>query len=174
MSSMRYFGLMLDQQKKKPFEALIKDIRAAQEHQEQTLLKILAHEAQLQALEYENRRNNQKALLAKGKRAAATVNSTSNPPPTYNTSRGKLTNPNQNNPIQPDSGMDKPKFWTALEVVKWLNALNYGEYADKFAENEIDGQALLAMDHDTLKEFGMVQVRPRLLLLEKIQELKKQ
>ena len=40
--------------------------------------------------------------------------------------------------------------WTADSVASWINDLGLGEYEAVFKENEIDGQELLHLTHDTL------------------------
>ena len=42
-----------------------------------------------------------------------------------------------------------------LNVRKWLEAGGFGRYADLFEANEIDGDSLLALTDEHLKELGI-------------------
>jgi protein STE50 len=44
--------------------------------------------------------------------------------------------------------------------------------ADRFAENEIVGEALVALKHDELKEMGIASVGHRLTILKNVYEIK--
>jgi len=58
----------------------------------------------------------------------------------------------------------------SLSVRTWLDAGGFGEYADSFEANEIDGEALLALTDEHLKELG-VPLHRRATLLKAIAEL---
>jgi SAM domain (Sterile alpha motif)/Adenylate and Guanylate cyclase catalytic domain len=58
----------------------------------------------------------------------------------------------------------------SLNVRAWLEARGFGEYADSFEANEIDGEALLALTDEHLKELG-VPLSRRARLLKAIEEL---
>lgn len=58
----------------------------------------------------------------------------------------------------------------SLDVRKWLEAGGFGRYADRFEANEIDGDALLALTDEHLKELG-IPLGPRAKLLKAIAQL---
>jgi len=58
----------------------------------------------------------------------------------------------------------------SLNVRTWLEAGGFGEYADSFEANEIDGEALLALTDEHLKELGIPLSR-RAKLLKAIAQL---
>lgn len=58
----------------------------------------------------------------------------------------------------------------SLNVRAWLEARGFGEYADSFEANEIDGEALLALTDEHLKELGIPLSR-RAKLLKAIAQL---
>ena len=58
----------------------------------------------------------------------------------------------------------------SLNVRAWLEARGFGEYADSFEANEIDGGALLALTDEHLKELGIPLSR-RARLLKAIDQL---
>ncbi len=56
-------------------------------------------------------------------------------------------------------------------VRAWLEASGFGRFADAFEENEIDGETLLELTDEHLKDFG-IALGPRLKLLKAIQSLR--
>jgi class 3 adenylate cyclase len=56
-------------------------------------------------------------------------------------------------------------------VRAWLEANGFTRFADTFEENEIDGEALLELTAEHLKDFG-IALGPRLKLLKAIQSLR--
>lgn len=70
-----------------------------------------------------------------------------------------------------------PAEWTVHQVVRWLQVLQppaiAQNYASKFREQGIEGDVLLQLDADTLREIGIDSVGHRLVLLRAIYELKK-
>ncbi|HUF82362.1 MAG TPA: adenylate/guanylate cyclase domain-containing protein [Burkholderiales bacterium] len=58
----------------------------------------------------------------------------------------------------------------SLNIRAWLEASGFGQYADSFEANKIDGEALLALTHEHLKELGIPLSR-RAQLLEAIARL---
>jgi len=54
------------------------------------------------------------------------------------------------------------------DVRKWLEALGLGQYADTFEENDIDGDVLSELDHESLKDLGIGSTGHRLRILKSI------
>jgi class 3 adenylate cyclase len=57
------------------------------------------------------------------------------------------------------------------DVRAWLEANGFARFSDIFEENEIDGEALLELTEEHLKDFG-IALGPRLKLLKAIQSLR--
>jgi class 3 adenylate cyclase len=57
-------------------------------------------------------------------------------------------------------------------VREWLEANGFARFADTFEENEIDGEALLELTEEHLKDFG-IALGPRLKLLTAIESLRR-
>ena len=47
------------------------------------------------------------------------------------------------------------------DVAEWLGALGLSQYKDAFAENDIDGDILLRLTNDDLREIGVSSVGHR-------------
>ncbi|KAI9752082.1 MAG: hypothetical protein M4579_005767 [Chaenotheca gracillima] len=62
--------------------------------------------------------------------------------------------------------------WTAEECADFVSSLGLSQYYDAFIENEIVGEALIALKHDELKELGMNSAGHRLTLLKKVYDMK--
>ena len=58
-------------------------------------------------------------------------------------------------------------------VRAWLEANGFTRFADTFEENEIDGEALLELTEEHLRDFG-ITLGPRLKLLKAIQSLRRE
>ena len=58
-----------------------------------------------------------------------------------------------------------------MNVEAWLTDLGLDQYAEAFAENEIDGETLPALTGDDLKEIGVGPLGHRKKLLAAITEL---
>ena len=58
-------------------------------------------------------------------------------------------------------------------VRAWLEASGFGRFADTFEKSEIDGEALLELTDEHLKDFG-IALGPRLKLLKAIQSLRRE
>lgn len=57
-------------------------------------------------------------------------------------------------------------------VRTWLEELGFGKYADVFEMHEVDGEALLLLTLEDLKEMGVYAVGPRRKLYDAIQQLR--
>ncbi|PYH96956.1 hypothetical protein BO71DRAFT_319693 [Aspergillus ellipticus CBS 707.79] len=62
--------------------------------------------------------------------------------------------------------------WTTEECGNFVAALGLRQYCGAFIENEIVGEALIALKHDELKEMGIVSVGHRLTILKSVYETK--
>ncbi|EGE04315.1 protein kinase regulator Ste50 [Trichophyton equinum CBS 127.97] len=62
--------------------------------------------------------------------------------------------------------------WTAEECAKFVGSLGLLQYREAFLENEIVGEALIALKHDELKELGISSVGHRLTILKNVYEAK--
>eukprot|EP01134_Creolimax_fragrantissima_P000643 CFRG0643T1 len=62
--------------------------------------------------------------------------------------------------------------WKTSQVRDWLSGTGLSDFGPLFEENEIDGDALLAMDHETLKSMGVVVAGKRVKIIKLIKTLK--
>lgn len=71
-----------------------------------------------------------------------------------------------------------PLEWTQADVVTWLATLTAPPsnlartYGSLFTENDIEGEALIHLDPDSLKEIGVGSVGHRLVILRAIYDIK--
>ncbi|KAH7140765.1 hypothetical protein EDB81DRAFT_64597 [Dactylonectria macrodidyma] len=63
--------------------------------------------------------------------------------------------------------------WTADECADFISNIGLSQYTDRFLENEIDGEALVALHHDDLKSMGITSVGHRLTILKSVYDVKK-
>ncbi|POR33416.1 Protein STE50 [Tolypocladium paradoxum] len=63
--------------------------------------------------------------------------------------------------------------WTADECADFISTIGLSQYADRFVENEIVGEALVALQHDDLKSMGIASVGHRLTILKSVYDVKK-
>ncbi|KAK1751912.1 hypothetical protein QBC47DRAFT_79518 [Echria macrotheca] len=63
--------------------------------------------------------------------------------------------------------------WTAEECADFIATIGLQQYADNFIENEIIGEALIALQHDDLKAMGINSVGHRLTILKSVYDVKK-
>lgn len=63
--------------------------------------------------------------------------------------------------------------WSADECADFIATIGLQQYADCFIENEIVGEALVALQHDDLKQMGIASVGHRLTILKSVYEVKK-
>ncbi|KAK8147925.1 Adaptor for signal transduction [Beauveria asiatica] len=63
--------------------------------------------------------------------------------------------------------------WTADECADFISTIGLSQYADHFIENEIVGEALVALLHDDLKSMGIASVGHRLTILKSVYDVKK-
>ncbi|KAH8909726.1 protein kinase regulator Ste50 [Coniochaeta sp. PMI_546] len=62
--------------------------------------------------------------------------------------------------------------WTADECADFIATIGLQQYSDKFIENEIVGEALVALLHDDLKSMGINSVGHRLTILKSVYDVK--
>ncbi|WFC96323.1 mitogen-activated protein kinase kinase kinase [Malassezia brasiliensis] len=63
--------------------------------------------------------------------------------------------------------------WSVPEVLAWLHECHLGQHAPVFADNDIQGTALLELDQAALKEMGLASMGDRLRILAAIRALNK-
>ncbi|KAH8880458.1 protein kinase regulator Ste50 [Thozetella sp. PMI_491] len=63
--------------------------------------------------------------------------------------------------------------WTADECADFIATIGLQQYSDKFIENDIVGEALVALLHDDLKQMGISSVGHRLTILKSVYDVKK-
>ncbi|KAF7551245.1 hypothetical protein G7Z17_g5186 [Cylindrodendrum hubeiense] len=63
--------------------------------------------------------------------------------------------------------------WTAEECADFISTIGLPQYTDRFLENEIVGEALVALLHDDLKSMGIASVGHRLTILKSVYDVKK-
>ncbi|MCJ1375152.1 Adaptor for signal transduction [Loxospora ochrophaea] len=62
--------------------------------------------------------------------------------------------------------------WTTDDCADYITSLGLSQYCEKFLENEIVGEALIALKHDELKEMGIISVGHRLTILKGVYDVK--
>ena len=65
------------------------------------------------------------------------------------------------------------RSWSVPEVLAWLHECHLGQHAPVFADNDIQGTALLELDQAALKEMGLASMGDRLRILAAIRALHK-
>ncbi|EGS20810.1 uncharacterized protein CTHT_0026480 [Thermochaetoides thermophila DSM 1495] len=63
--------------------------------------------------------------------------------------------------------------WTAEECADFIATIGVQKYADRFIENDIVGEALVALHHDDLKAMGITSAGHRLAILKSVYDVKK-
>ncbi|KAK4140515.1 uncharacterized protein C8A04DRAFT_14884 [Dichotomopilus funicola] len=63
--------------------------------------------------------------------------------------------------------------WNADECADFIASIGLQQYADIFIENEIVGEALVALQHEDLKAMGILSVGHRLTILKSVFDVKK-
>ncbi|KAL2164276.1 hypothetical protein VTH06DRAFT_3492 [Thermothelomyces fergusii] len=63
--------------------------------------------------------------------------------------------------------------WTAEECADFIASIGLQQYSDLFIENEIVGEALVALQHEDLKAMGINSVGHRLTILKSVYDVKK-
>ncbi|KAK9238248.1 kinase-like domain-containing protein [Lipomyces kononenkoae] len=68
--------------------------------------------------------------------------------------------------------LDEIRHWDESKVAEWLRSVNCGKYAQLFEENHINGEALLEVDQNVVKEMGITKVGDRVRLFVAIKALR--
>ncbi|KAK0630680.1 mapkkk cascade protein kinase regulator ste50 [Bombardia bombarda] len=63
--------------------------------------------------------------------------------------------------------------WSAEECADFIATIGLHQYSDRIIENEIVGEALVALLHDDLKQMGITSVGHRLTILKSVYDVKK-
>ncbi|KAG5919576.1 hypothetical protein E4U42_006481 [Claviceps africana] len=63
--------------------------------------------------------------------------------------------------------------WNADDCADFVATIGLPQYADLFVDNEIVGEALVALQHDDLKSMGIASVGHRLSILKRVYDVKK-
>lgn len=105
-----------------------------------------------------------------------TANSSSNMPPSRRApampqSGTGFASPT-NSEFSDTEGPDAVKNWTEDQVCEYLRSVRCGEYEKLFRKNNINGENLLEMDKDVLKEMGIEKVGDRVRLFLGIKKLR--
>lgn len=90
------------------------------------------------------------------------VNSAEHTPTTY----GRRSSPDR----LPETIISE---WTADECADFIDTIGLPQYGDMFVENDIVGEALVALLHDDLKSMGINSVGHRLTVLKSVYDVKK-
>ncbi|KAK8124471.1 uncharacterized protein PG998_000230 [Apiospora kogelbergensis] len=77
-----------------------------------------------------------------------------------------------NSEFSDTEGPDAVKNWTEDQVCEYLRSVRCGEYEKLFRKNNINGENLLEMDKDVLKEMGIEKVGDRVRLFLGIKKLR--
>ena len=65
--------------------------------------------------------------------------------------------------------------WSVDDVCHWLVQQSLGKFIDIFKENQVDGECLLSLDNDLLKnDLGIAALGHRSRILKRVQTLKDQ
>ena len=81
------------------------------------------------------------------------------------------TSPTESDFADPDE-MDSVKLWDEERVCDYLRSVKCGEYEQLFRKNHINGENLLEMDKEVLKEMGIEKVGDRVRLFLGIKKLR--
>ncbi|MCP4690548.1 MAG: response regulator [Desulfobacterales bacterium] len=60
---------------------------------------------------------------------------------------------------------------SSIDVFKWLESLKLGRYREAFETNDIDGETLVKLTNDDLKELGIASIGHRKKMLSEINKL---
>ena len=77
-----------------------------------------------------------------------------------------------NSEFSESDGPDSVKTWDEDKVCEYLRSVKCGEYEKLFRKNHINGENLLEMDKEVLKEMGIDKVGDRVRLFLGIKKLR--
>ncbi|KAK9480840.1 kinase-like domain-containing protein [Lipomyces japonicus] len=87
-------------------------------------------------------------------------------------SASALSSPTSSVFSEQTSSLDDVRHWDEPKVIEWLRSTNFSKYARLFEENHINGEALLEVDQNVIKELGITKVGDRVRLLVAIKALR--
>ncbi|PNS18934.1 Protein STE50 [Sphaceloma murrayae] len=62
--------------------------------------------------------------------------------------------------------------WSSAQCAEYMKSLGLGQYADRVIDEAITGEALIEMQHQDLKDMGVISVGHRLTVLKGVYEIK--
>ncbi|KAI5300901.1 Adaptor for signal transduction [Ascosphaera atra] len=92
--------------------------------------------------------------------------------PTYAPTYGKRSEAGSS-PRSPRTPTSLITGWSADDCAVFIASLGLAQYCEAFLDNEIVGEALIALHHDELREIGIASAGHRLTILKRIYEVKK-
>lgn len=115
-------------------------------------------------------------LGANGSSLVSGVGSTSVPlsrrTPTAHNTTSSFANPTESEFEDDEPNSDAVKNWDEDRVCDYLRSVKCGEYEKLFRKNHINGENLLELDKDVLKEMGVEKVGDRVRLFLSIKKLR--
>ncbi|KAK9360128.1 kinase-like domain-containing protein [Lipomyces starkeyi] len=94
------------------------------------------------------------------------------PPAMASASTTALSSPTSSVFSAPNSLLDEIRHWDESKVAEWLRSVNCAKYIRLFEENHINGEALLEVDQNVVKELGITKVGDRVRLFVAIKALR--
>ncbi|KAL2406443.1 Mitogen-activated protein kinase adapter protein MST50 [Exophiala dermatitidis] len=86
---------------------------------------------------------------------------------------------NEHTPTTFDNSGEDPSLprtimteWTPEECAQFISSLNLRQYCQAFIDHGIEGEALVALKHEELKEMGITSVGHRLTILKNVYDVK--
>lgn len=114
-------------------------------------------------------------LSSQGSTLVPSVLQTAPPPtrraPTIPTGNQSFASPTETEFSDPDDP-DSAKNWDEDRVCEYLRSVKCGEYEKLFRKNHINGENLLELDKEVLKEIGIEKVGDRVRLFLGIKKLR--
>ncbi|KAJ8099772.1 kinase-like domain-containing protein [Lipomyces tetrasporus] len=94
------------------------------------------------------------------------------PPLMASASTTALSSPTSSVFSESSSLLDEIRRWDESKVAEWLRSVNCAKYTRLFEENHINGEALLEVDQNVVKELGITKVGDRVRLFVAIKALR--
>jgi mitogen-activated protein kinase kinase kinase len=116
------------------------------------------------------------SLASSGSTLVGSTQSTSNMPPTRRAATVAIAGQTFNSPTESEfsdpDGPDSVKNWSEDQVCEYLRSVKCAEYEKIFRRNNINGENLLEMDKEVLKDMGIDKVGDRVRLFLGIKKLR--
>lgn len=93
---------------------------------------------------------------------------------TIPTTNQSFASPTESEFSEGGDGPDSVKYWDEDRVCEYLRSVKCGDYEKLFRKNHINGENLLEMDKEVLKEMGIDKVGDRVRLFLGIKKLRTQ